>query len=359
MKIGLYGLPSAGKSYILNRIDFIKVYEGSVTMKKLFPEFDSLDENGKNNVRLKFASLLAQEDDFIMDGHYSFGDKIVFTTADGELYDVFIYLYISPEVLTNRMQFSEKNSKYLKFDIEAWQKNEVDALRDYCHRHDKDFFVIDNPDKGYFSEVSNVITFFQEIVKGYSCLNFAKDCADKILQESYDCEKVVLADGDKTISLVDTSQFIYGYTTHIFDNNFYTGYQAWSHGINFSENYLSKRKICPCNVIQEIELNKDVARLVRSNAYILTSGDGNIWSLLARRLECECFWGTAMSADTKYFVVKKLREAGKYVIAYGDSMNDYYMLREADEGYLIAKRDGTISRSLKEADLGGVHIVRT
>lgn len=57
-----------------------------------------------------------------------------------------------------------------------------------------------------------------------------------------------------------------------------------------------------------------------------------------------------------YWVIK---EAGKTVIAYGDGMNDYYMLKKADVGYLIPKEDGTISRSLKGKDLGGVDIVRT
>ena len=38
-------------------------------------------------------------------------------------------------------------------------------------------------------------------------------------------------------------------------------------------------------------------------------------------------------------------------------MNDYYMLRQADEGYLIAKADGTISRSLEYMDMEGIAIV--
>ena len=63
--------------------------------------------------------------------------------------------------------------------------------------------------------------------------------------------------------------------------------------------------------------------------------------------------------NVKFFITKKLQEAGKTVIAYGDGMNDYYMLKKADVGYLIPKEDGTISRSLKGKNLGGVDIVRT
>ena len=64
-----------------------------------------------------------------------------------------------------------------------------------------------------------------------------------------------------------------------------------------------------------------------------------------------------MSAETKFFITKKLQEAGKTVIAYGDGMNDYFMLKQADEGYLVVKQDKTISRSLKGRDVEGLTIV--
>lgn len=38
-------------------------------------------------------------------------------------------------------------------------------------------------------------------------------------------------------------------------------------------------------------------------------------------------------------------------------MNDYFMLKQADKGYLVAKQDGTISRSLKGSDTEGLTIV--
>ena len=64
-----------------------------------------------------------------------------------------------------------------------------------------------------------------------------------------------------------------------------------------------------------------------------------------------------MSADAKFFITKFLQEAGKTVIAYGDSMNDYYMLKQANLGYLVMKSDGSISRSLSGKDLGGIEFV--
>ena len=64
-----------------------------------------------------------------------------------------------------------------------------------------------------------------------------------------------------------------------------------------------------------------------------------------------------MAAETKLFITKRLQNAGKRVVAYGDGMNDYYMLKQADEGYLVTKLDGTVSNSLTGKDLEGLTLV--
>ena len=40
MRIGLYGLPTAGKTYILDKINFIDVVSGSRMLRELCPDFD-------------------------------------------------------------------------------------------------------------------------------------------------------------------------------------------------------------------------------------------------------------------------------------------------------------------------------
>lgn len=64
-----------------------------------------------------------------------------------------------------------------------------------------------------------------------------------------------------------------------------------------------------------------------------------------------------MSAETKLYITKHLQEAGYTVIAYGDGMNDYYMLKQADKGFLKTKSNGEVSRSLKGKDLEGLTFV--
>ena len=64
-----------------------------------------------------------------------------------------------------------------------------------------------------------------------------------------------------------------------------------------------------------------------------------------------------MAAETKLYITKYLQDAGKTVVAYGDGMNDYYMLVQADQGFLISKQGGRISRSLLGMNLEGLTIV--
>ena len=173
MRIGLYGLPTAGKSYILSAVRNLEVLSGSSRLKELAPNFHDLTDAQKEAVRQELALQLRQKDRFIMDGHYSFGDTVVFTAADGQLYDTFLYLYVDPKIISERMSDSIRNNKYLQYDIEQWQKFEVESLRAYCHENNKDFYIIDNPGKGFFPDISIILEFIDSIVAGYSCVNFA------------------------------------------------------------------------------------------------------------------------------------------------------------------------------------------
>ena len=153
-------------------------------LRELCPDFYASDEKRKNEIRRQLADSLKNNDNFIMDGHYAFGDTVAFTDNDGSLYDVFMYLYISPQLLEERMQASERNRKYLKYDLEEWQIREIECLRSYCHKHNKDFYVIDNPPENKFDDVKIVLDFIRAVVDGYSCSNYALQCADDIIKNN-------------------------------------------------------------------------------------------------------------------------------------------------------------------------------
>ena len=347
MRIGLYGMPTAGKSYILERIDFMEVVLGSKLLRQQNPDFDLLDEEGRKKARERFAAYIAGKQDFIMDGHYAFGDEVAFTEADGNMYDAFVYLYIDPEILSRRMKESDRNRKYLVYDIRSWQNLEINCLREYCHDHDKDFYVIDNPPENAYIDTDSALAFIKIIHEGYSCLGYAKQCAEAIYASIND-GIVTLLDGDKTITVKDTSNAVFGYTTHLYDGNFYTGYQAWKQSLEFRDYSIPEIQDIP------VPLNNKVLSKICGDSVVLTSGHEKIWGAIASKLGFGCFCGNRMSADTKFFVTKLLQEKGMRVIAFGDGMNDYYMLKKADEGYLVTKADGSLSRSLRGKDMEGL-----
>ena len=128
MRIGLYGLPTSGKNYILEKIDFINVHFGSLEILKYDKDFKLKIKEEKDIIRIKFAKDMMKYDDFIMDGHYAFGDEIAFTEADGELYDVIIYLFVPEEILIERMSKSERNKKYLKFNISPFNPGVIELF---------------------------------------------------------------------------------------------------------------------------------------------------------------------------------------------------------------------------------------
>lgn len=350
MRIGLYGMPTSGKTYILDQIDFIDVLVGSKLLREYAPDFDKRDETGREQARKAVATLMMSKETFIMDGHYAFGNEIAFTEEEGEMYDVYLYLYISPEVLQSRMAASPKNQKYIGFDIAEWQAREIAGLRTYCHRKNKDFYVLDNPPLNEYADAPAALQFIKQIVQGYSCLRYARECVDDILRRS-NTDTVILLDGDRTLTVEDSSKTVFGYRTQLYDGNFYTGYQAWKQNEEFKQYNVPELTEMP------VHLNQFVTSRLTEDSFILTSGHERIWRFIARELDLPFYYGIEMSAETKLFITKMLQDAGKRVIAYGDGMNDYFMLKQADEGYLLTKQDGTLSRSLKGRDTEGLIIV--
>lgn len=113
MKIALYGMPCAGKSTLMDRITDAKVINGSQELRRICGgSFSELSEEEKHQVRIKYTEYINGLNDevIVSDGHYSFMETVAFTEADGELYDIFIYLYCSPENLKCYLERRKKKS---------------------------------------------------------------------------------------------------------------------------------------------------------------------------------------------------------------------------------------------------------
>ena len=270
-------MPCAGKSTLMNKITDAKVINGSKELRRICGgSFSELSEEEKSQVRIRYTEYInSLEDEWIVsDGHYSFMENVVFTEADGELYDVFIYLYCAPEVLKERYAASEKNAAFVGEsveDIKQWQNFEIRSLREECHKRNKDFYVISD------NETSNCMFYeFLDMVKnGFSTYKIANEIAQKIMLSYPDDKTIHIVDGDKTIIIEDSYRFCCNGKTKVFDGDFYTGYQS----------FLFERELQTATVdenkITDIRMNGDVYDKVGISDYvILSSGIERLWSAI-------------------------------------------------------------------------------
>lgn len=350
MKYALYGLPCAGKTTIFEGLT-IPVIHGSTELNKMASgRFSDLPDTEKNALRIRYAEQLkTRTDSFISDGHYSFLDDVAFTDADGELYDVFIYLYCEPEIISERLKSSDKNRRFAELSVERirkWQSFEIESLRAESHKRNKDFYVV----KDITTE--GLQAFIDSIENGFSSFGLAKDIANQIMHFYPQPCDIHICDGDKTIIEQDSFRVCTsGHVTHVFDGNFYTGYQA----LQFT-NEVEKLSYDTAK-LGTVDLNKRIFdRISDKNYVILSSGIKMLWERLSEQLMIKnVIADTHISADTKFFVVKLLQERGYTVTAYGDGRNDYYMLKQADKGYLYIGK--YLSHSLRDSDLSGISLV--
>lgn len=350
MKYVLYGLPCAGKTTLLSELT-ITVVHGSTELNRMASgRFSDLPDDKKAELRVKYAEWLSKrEDGFISDGHYSFFDDVVFTEADGSLYDVFMYLYCDPEIIAQRIKLSPKNERFSKLSVEQirkWQDYEIECLRKECHNRNKDFYVIQDATSVDLQE------FIERIESGFSSYALANSIVDRITEVYSNLCELHIVDGDKTIIEQDSFRVsTNNYITHAFDGNFYTGYQS----MRFTEETETLKY--DMEILATIRLNDAIySKTADKNYIVLSSGVPKLWNRLSELLGLRnVIANTLISADTKYFVVKLLQCNGYRVIAYGDSKNDYYMLRQADNGYLYI--GSYLSRSLRDTDTSGISLI--
>lgn len=370
MKVAVYGVSRSGKNYFIQRI--LKYFQeknvrlahvnGSSVLKnlaiKLFgKDFSLLQEKEKVLLRTEFAYRLETEErkneNIVVDGHYSFYDENeklyeVFTAADRNAYDVFFYLETHPSVILKRMRESlgeKKNEKVTEEQIAVWQNYEISKMSEKLLQVDKELHVI-RFEQDAFEYFYDVVAFGK-----YNSLRAAKAMVDS-LQIAEGQETVILTDCDKTLTIEDSTNMACDFQgidkkrfKEIYAGDRYTNYQAW-----LANRYMMEKAIfndtAQCQVCQKIHfadmLLSDLKSKQMCKIYAITAGSTTLWQRLIEQagLNAEVLTSESniVSKYVKYFVVKLLKEKGKFVIALGDSLLDSLMLQEAHVGYIVTQK---------------------
>lgn len=230
MRFALYGMPCAGKTTLMNSLAHRLVpISGSQWLNdNTDGQFRALSEADKHKWRVRYTQYLAsRDDDLISDGHYAFEDQVVFCPEDGAVYDVFFYLYCDPALLWERMQTSQKNSRFAhlrKQDLARWQDTEIRELRRHCQLNERDFHVL--PATAVSKD--DFALFIEDIIAGLNCCAHAWQIVKQIISWFPDPCALHIVDGDRTLICQDSFRICAPeHRTHVFDGNFYTGFQSW------------------------------------------------------------------------------------------------------------------------------------
>lgn len=373
MRIGVYGVSRAGKSYLINKVlDKLKVknINGSEMLSQIsgasIEDFKKLHENKKEFYRKQLISKLKQNfsyDDLIIDGHYCFVNKdngsyeVVFTEEDLNFYDIFLYLDTPADIILERFRSSKgfrQNLTITVRDIEAWKEYEIRELKKQCQTLDKDLIILGNNLEKNIKWIELVL---QKDIKT-SSLAIAQNILDTYKDEIDKHNSILLLDCDKTLSINDSTIDLFNYLnfdTKLLKNTFnkdrYSLFQFNRIALQYS---IIKRKIYESYCVKVakdhvILANETIDYLKNKYPNFLsigiTAGVKDIWVNVNKQINFpQIVVGGSylpddrfiISDEVKRIVAKKLREKGKYVIALGDSMVDIPMLMEANEGYIVA-----------------------
>lgn len=185
MRIGIFGMPMAGKTFLLEEAK--KQYGWNVFSRNEMLQEILLDISTHCNMDQAYAEKIAKkmlamklqkEDDFLIDGYYSSDSELVFLRDDINVYDVFVYLYVDIDILRHRLGNSE-NEKYQQYAmwpsacLQGWQDADIDNLRYICNKYNKKFFVLDYPAEGKETDINAYCDFLFALKNGNYVQNTA------------------------------------------------------------------------------------------------------------------------------------------------------------------------------------------
>ena len=370
MKFAIYGVSRSGKNYLIEQlVDYFQKKDlplmhinGSGILKELAQQiyakdFKVLSEAEKDILRKEFVVRLdAAEKEYgniVVDGHYAFyneGGELfkVFTESDKNAYDVFFYLETKPSEIIQRMRNSfgdKRNEEMTEAQVAVWQDYEISEMSEELLRSDKELYVL-----RYGEEVFEYI--YEVVALGrYNSLRIATEMLESV-NIDFVHNTIIVIDCDKTLSVEDTTNVacdVKGLDKDVFRQIYagdrYSNYQAW-----LANRYIAENNIFDEGIVQEVvdktHFNESIISDLKAKQEVeilaLSAGFTKAWVSLLKKanLQAEVLTTNSgiVSKYVKYFVVKLLKQQGKFVVAVGDSLLDGLMLKEANVGYIATTK---------------------
>lgn len=398
--VGLYGIPGAGKTYLLSKLrlelqnENILFYEGTEVIASVCPggldNFNHLSEEVKAHLRGVAINTVRQgclekDKDAVVVGHYMFwpesepNGRSVCTPEDLKTYTHILYLS-TPVQRIAEYRAKEDTRRRLKASVEhlqKWQIAEGTQLRQLCLEHGILFMLL-NPHLLHHEKVAAVIRDFQIHTEIHNT-NLAKARLDEIMaKKSSQIETVLFLDSDKTLTTHDSGRLFWEKEhpqlrlkgsstplTDVFGSSLAYSYTAFRQATMVFEARDDPEFDRTCTKVAEsikmypefLFLLHEAANTPHVKAIIVTCGLRLVWTKV---LELEGLSdsvdvigggrlkdGLVVTAAVKGALVDSLHETIKACVwAFGDSPLDIEMLKRADKAVLVTGPEHTRSNSM-------------
>lgn len=415
--IGIYGISGCGKSYLLRQLkeqldkNHFLFFDGSGVINRVVPgglsAFKKMDNQQKHHwreqaIRLIQTDCIEAGSSAVVAGHFMFmhenaadgredGElgEPVYTQADLDAYSHVIYLDVPVEVIAQRRAHdNETHARVRPADsvahLRKWQDIEKTKLRKLC-RENNILFARMAPHPKLSEQVSTFIKDFSIHNEPYN-----RSCAeiklDEIIAENQDSSQlttVVVLDGDKTLTEVDTGDLFWKESPveerpdlneesplrTLFSGPLGYSYTAFRQAALLYEEVSDEEKfnaLCD-KVAASTPMHAEFQSLLAAfgeqkhvKAVVVTCGLRRVWEKIieANGLSDKVHVigsgriadGFVVTAEVKAALATRLRSVhGKYVCGFGDGPLDMGMLGNAHQAVVVVGDEQTRSKSMEKA----------
>ncbi|KAF3931412.1 hypothetical protein ABW19_dt0201880 [Dactylella cylindrospora] len=407
--VGIYGIPGSGKTFLLSELEqelgkeHFEFYEGSKVISDLVPggldKFKKLDEQEKTRWRqLAIDSIqkncIEKERVGVVAGHFMFWPEEnetgqpVYTQNDLDTFTHILYLDVPAKLVAQRcLDDKNRNRPSLSVNhLRNWQQAEKTQLRSLCYQHGILFSLI-SPHPTLSNKVSDLIRDFQHHTEGSNLVRAQSRMDEIIAADQERLETMLVLDADRTLTNKDSGKVFWNLVStsqqskekeHVlkalFSSQLGYSYTAFRQAVLLYEetsedpefDALCKEVALKIAIYPEfLSLLRRVAEQKHVGAVILTCGLRRIWDKVLEREGLSdkikvigggrITDGFVVNAEVKAAIVTRLKETHHmYVFAFGDSVLDLPMLREADEAIVIVGDEKTRSKAMDEALLDAI-----
>jgi uracil phosphoribosyltransferase/phosphoserine phosphatase len=395
--MGLYGISSCGKSYLLNKLkaqlahNTFAFYNGSTLINSVVPggllkfkKASLAQQTAYHKLALSKAVNDCQKAGKagVVTGHYMFWPLAGFqnrigTVKDWETYTHIVYLNVDADIVARRRKDDDirVREEMPAEHLRQWRDTELEELRALCCKHGILFTTITEdasttPGNSSLERLAALLTDFRNYDEATNtdAVMYALDTA---LENRAQLEMVLVLDADKTLAPQDIGLMFWqevspassecplsailktqGYTYGSFRQAMLLYEERADEFEDMCDKVASKVEMYP----EMIELLNRVATASHAAALVVTCGLRRVWKQVLKRygLSHVQIVGGGRLADgyvvtglVKGDVVNKLHDKKLRVVAFGDSPLDIEMFHKADKAYVVVGDKAARSTSME------------